>query len=64
VPVIAGSNERAFSLSKKLFDEGFIATAVIYPAVPAGKARLRLCCTGSHTPEIINYFIQTLERII
>jgi len=64
VPVIAGSNERAFSLSKKLFDEGFIATAVIYPAVPAGKARLRLCCTASHTPEIINHFIQTLERII
>jgi 8-amino-7-oxononanoate synthase len=64
VPVIAGSNERAFGLSKKLFDEGFIATAVIYPAVPSGKARLRLCCTASHTPEIINHFIQTLERVI
>lgn len=62
VPVITGSNESAFTLSKKLFDEGFIATAVIYPAVPAGKARLRLCCTAAHTPDMIVHFLNTLEK--
>jgi 8-amino-7-oxononanoate synthase len=64
VPIITGNNERAFSLSKKLFDEGFIASAVVYPAVPSGKARLRLCCTAHHTPEIINHFVQTLNKYI
>jgi glycine C-acetyltransferase len=64
VPVITGSNESAFSLSKKLFDEGYITTAVIYPAVPAGEARLRLCATACHTPEIINHFIETVEKNI
>jgi 8-amino-7-oxononanoate synthase len=64
VPLITGTNESAFSLSKKLFDEGYISSAVIYPAVPAGKARLRLCCTAGHTPGIIQQFITTVEKNI
>lgn len=63
IPLICGSNENAFSMSKRLFDEGIMATAVIYPAVPAGRARLRLCCTASHTPGIIQHFLDTLQRI-
>ncbi len=63
VPVICGSNESAFCLSKKLFDEGYITSAVIYPAVPAGKARLRLCCTANHTKEILDNFVGTLAGI-
>lgn len=63
VPLISGTNESAFRLSKKLFDEGYITSAVIYPAVPAGKARLRLCCTASHTKEIINDFVNTIARV-
>lgn len=64
VPLITGTNESAFRLSKKLFDEGYISSAVIYPAVPAGKARLRLCCTAGHTREIIQQFITTVEKNI
>lgn len=64
VPVICGDNESALELSKKLFDEQIIATAVIYPAVPDGKARLRLCCTASHTPDLLDHFIQTIKRVI
>ncbi|MEO6220157.1 MAG: aminotransferase class I/II-fold pyridoxal phosphate-dependent enzyme [Ginsengibacter sp.] len=63
VPVICGSNESAFCLSKKLFDEGYITTAVIYPAVPTGKARLRLCCTAALTVDLIDQFVCTLDRI-
>lgn len=63
VPVICGSNESAFCLSKKLFDEGYITTAVIYPAVPAGKARLRLCCTAALTADLIDQFVCTLAGI-
>lgn len=63
VPLISGTNESAFRLSKSLFGEGYITSAVIYPAVPAGKARLRLCCTAAHTKEIINDFVNTIAEV-
>lgn len=62
IPVICGQKERAFSLSKLLFDQGFLANSVVFPAVPASRSRLRLCCTASHTPEIIHQFTTALGR--
>lgn len=47
VPVIAGSDEAAYRLSRHLFDHGFLASAVVFPAVPPGSARLRLCVTAA-----------------
>lgn len=63
VPAICGHNEKAFALSKKLFNKGFLANAVIYPAVPVNKARLRLCCTSSQTQDIIERFIAAIEHV-
>jgi len=63
IPVICGDNERTFKLSKRLFDRGFLANAVIYPAVPINKARLRLCCTASQTPEIIKQFVAAVDEL-
>jgi 7-keto-8-aminopelargonate synthetase-like enzyme len=63
IPVICGTNERAFKFSKDLFNLGFLANAVIYPAVPINKARLRLCCTASHTPEVIEHFVATAASV-
>lgn len=60
VPVMVGTNEKALSLAKYLFDNGFIANAVVYPAVPLNRARLRLCCTAAHTPEIISRFVKKI----
>jgi 8-amino-7-oxononanoate synthase len=61
VPIICGSNEKAFQLSKFLFDAGFLATSVIYPAVPHEMARIRLCCTASMKPESILAFIKHVK---
>jgi 7-keto-8-aminopelargonate synthetase-like enzyme len=63
IPVICGSNERAFKFSKNMFDRGFLANAVIYPAVPINKARLRLCCTASHSPEVIEEFVTIASSV-
>jgi 8-amino-7-oxononanoate synthase len=62
IPVICGQKERAFTLSKKLFDRGFLANAVVFPAVPASRARLRLCCTAAHTENIIQIFTNVLSE--
>jgi len=47
IPVIAGSDEAASRLARHLFDHGFIASAVVFPAVAPGSARLRLCATAA-----------------
>jgi 8-amino-7-oxononanoate synthase len=59
IPVVCGENERALRLSNNLFEQGFLANAVIYPAVPVNKAILRLCCTASQSPEVIEQFAIT-----
>lgn len=63
IPVICGLNKKTFKLSKSLFDQGYLANAVAYPAVPAKKTRLRLCCTANQKPEIIDQFTQTIGEL-
>ncbi len=62
IPILIKSDKQALLVAKKLFDEGFIANAIVFPAVPVKKARLRICCTAAHSPEIIDKFINTLAE--
>ena len=61
VPLICGDNASTFTLSRKLYDKGYLATAVIYPAVPAQMARLRLCVTAAMSTQGIQKFLQDLS---
>lgn len=47
IPLIVGRDETAYRMARKLFGAGILATAVVYPAVPRGSARLRLCATAA-----------------
>ncbi|MGH7644250.1 MAG: aminotransferase class I/II-fold pyridoxal phosphate-dependent enzyme [Gemmatimonadales bacterium] len=49
VPVIVGDDEAAWRLARTLFDRGVVASAVVYPVVRRGEARLRLCASASHS---------------
>ncbi len=42
LPIIIGEEEKALKISEKLLSEGILLRAIRYPAVPKGKARLRL----------------------
>ena len=53
IPVIAGTHESACRLARHLFDRGFLASAVVFPAVAPGSARLRLCATAAHDRAIL-----------
>lgn len=55
IPVLAGSNEQAYRLSRRLLDAGVIALPVIPPAVPRGRAILRLCATAAHVDADIDF---------
>ncbi len=62
IPLIVGDAERALSLSEKLFEKGFLVPAVRPPAVPEGKARLRITVSSAHTEEEIEAFVKALKN--
>jgi 8-amino-7-oxononanoate synthase len=61
VPLIAGSSHAALSLSRRLRDAGFFATAIRPPTVPAGTARLRLAFTAAHSNADIDGLLEALD---
>jgi 8-amino-7-oxononanoate synthase len=61
VPLIVGSNHAALSLSKRLREGGYFATAIRPPTVPAGTARLRLAFTAAHTAEDLDGLLNALD---
>jgi 7-keto-8-aminopelargonate synthetase-like enzyme len=51
VPLELGSQERTLRWARTLLDHDVAVSAVVHPAVPVDRARLRLCATGSHRDE-------------
>ncbi len=51
VPVLLGDEFTAYRWARRLLDLGVFVSAVVYPAVSPGQARLRLCATAAHRPE-------------
>lgn len=51
LPVIFGSEEKAFPIYNFLHQNGLDASIHIYPAVPKGTARIRLFISSEHTQE-------------
>jgi glycine C-acetyltransferase len=53
VPVLCGSDETAFAMTRYAHKEGMFVLPVVSPAVPVGLARLRATVTASHESEDI-----------
>jgi 8-amino-7-oxononanoate synthase len=64
VPLLLGDEWRAFRLARYLLDNGIFTSAVIYPAVAAGQARLRLCATAAHRPEHFDSLVGALSGFL
>lgn len=54
LPLMVGSNENAYALAGAMLEKGFLVSAVVYPAVPYGKARLRLCVSANYTKDLMD----------
>lgn len=63
-PLLIGDDEKAISLSQKLFDKGFLVTAIRPPTVPEGTSRLRITLSAKHRREHIDQLIETLSRLL
>jgi 8-amino-7-oxononanoate synthase len=51
VPLILGDEWRAYHWSRGMLEQGVFVSAVVFPAVAPGMARLRLCATAAHQPD-------------
>jgi len=64
VPVLLGDEWRAYRWARRLLEHGVFVSAVVYPAVSPGQARLRLCATAAHEPRHFERLFAGLEACL
>jgi glycine C-acetyltransferase len=62
-PIMVGDAAKAFDFSRELFDERVFASAIGFPTVPEGKARLRTIVTATHKRADLERAAETIERV-
>ena len=62
-PVIAGDEERAQALGRRLFEEGVFAPAIVFPTVVRGQARVRTIVTADHTELDLSEAVETFAKV-
>ena len=62
VPVLCGTDERAYTLTQVCQHKDLFILPVVSPAVPEGQARLRATVTAAHEPEEIDYALGVIEQ--
>lgn len=60
VPVLCGSDERAFALTREAQHKDVFVLPVVSPAVPEGLARLRATITAAHETDEIAYAMDVI----
>ena len=63
IPVILGDDPTAAFLARRLRDLGVFVTPVMFPAVPLGSARLRLCVTAAHSHESLEIALDAFRKV-
>jgi glycine C-acetyltransferase len=63
-PVIIGDEAKAMLVSKKLLEIGVYASAILFPTVPKGKARIRFMVSAMHTKEQLEKTVEMLKIAI
>jgi glycine C-acetyltransferase len=63
IPVIMRDETAAAMLAASLREAGIIASPILFPAVPLGTARLRLCATAAHTSELLEFALDVFRRL-
>ena len=63
VPLLCGTDEKAFEMTRESHKRDLFVLPVISPAVPAGLARLRTTVTAGHEPEEIERALDILEQV-
>ncbi|MCS6908179.1 MAG: aminotransferase class I/II-fold pyridoxal phosphate-dependent enzyme, partial [Anaerolineales bacterium] len=62
VPILCGSDEAAFRMTRAAQRRDIFVLPVVSPAVPSGLARLRATVTAAHEPDEIEMAMDLLEE--
>jgi glycine C-acetyltransferase len=62
VPIVCGSDENAYSMTREVQHRGSFVLPVVSPAVPPGLARLRATITAAHESDEISKAINDIEE--
>lgn len=63
VPILIGSEAKAFQFTQRLFEEGVFATPAIYPAVRYGEAIVRTSFMATHTESDLDRVLDIFEKL-
>ena len=63
VPVLCGTDELAFAMTKHAQERGLFVLPVVSPAVPPGLSRLRATVTAAHETQEIEYAMDVLQEV-
>lgn len=64
VPIMIGDEIKTLKIAEKLFTEGIFISAIRYPSVAHGKARLRAAIMATHTEEELQEAAEKIARTI
>jgi glycine C-acetyltransferase len=62
-PVIIGEAQAAKDFSAKLFENGVFATAIVFPTVPKGTARVRAMVSAAHSREDLDRGVEVFAKV-
>lgn len=62
-PIMLGEAPLAQEFSKQLFENGVFASALSFPTVPKGKARIRVMISASHSRDDLDQGLQIFESV-
>ena len=62
-PCIIGAEKLTQQFSRRLFEEGVYAKAIVFPTVPKGTGRVRNMPTAAHTKEMLDDALAIYEKI-
>lgn len=62
-PVIIGEASDAKAFSAKLFERGVFATAIVFPTVPRGTARIRAMVSAAHSEDDLRFAVEQFAAV-
>ncbi|MDR0268472.1 glycine C-acetyltransferase [Paenibacillus sp.] len=62
-PCIIGDEVKTQEFSKRLYEEGVYAKAIVFPTVPKGTGRIRNMPTAAHSKEMLEQVVSVYEKV-
>ncbi len=62
-PCVIGDENKTQQFSKRLYEEGVYAKAIVFPTVPKGTGRVRNMPTAAHTQALLDQAIAIYAKV-